>query len=171
MGNVGKNHFYLAWFKNELKPEHIFKGNHTGTVFEQVQILLTVIIINNFLRENRNILRGGQPPTIHINPRAPEALREQTIGNAALDAELQPAAMVADLGEVAPLPPVPPVSQHYRREEEFEWAPGREVSLRTGGPGGLNTLLHPLLNKGRKDSVIFTFFTCFYFQKCVPCQF
>ena len=67
-----------------------------------------------FYRENRFITRGGQPPTIRIRFQAPEQPREPTIGNALLDAALQPNAMVADLGEVPPLPPVLPVSVFFR---------------------------------------------------------
>ena len=38
------------------------------------------------------------------------------------------------------------------KEEEFEWTPGQDNSLRTGGPGGPNSLLYPLLNKERSNS-------------------
>ena len=42
-------------------------------------------------------------------------MREPTIGNANIDMGLLPDAMVADLGEVAPLPAGPQVSVHYRQ--------------------------------------------------------
>jgi hypothetical protein len=124
---------------------------------------------NNF-RENRFILRNGQPPSMVLRPR--EAPLQQN--NNAEDAEgnilpeqLEAAlpfvqgnlpanglgapnaaeGMVADLGVVPPLPNVPPVSVHYREEQDFEWGPGRDRILQTGGPGGQNHLLTPLLNK------------------------
>lgn len=70
-------------------------------------------------------------------------LRDQNNG----PANPQGGGMFADLGAVPPLPVVPPVSVHYREEQDFEWAPGRDRRLPTGGPGGQNVLLFPLINK------------------------
>ena len=102
-------------------------------------LMLTTYIC--FERENRFILRNGQPPTIILQPLQP---RQHAVANP----RDQPAGgMVADLGVVPPPPHVPPVSIHYREAQEFEWAPGVDRTLQTGGPGGQNSLLLPLLYK------------------------
>ncbi len=115
-------------------------------------------------RENRFILRNGQPPSIILRPRGaaflpPDNLEQenQDIIPADIVQDDVPAGdlpvlqdaggIVANLGVLPPLPNVPPVSVYYRGEEEFEWGPGRDRILRTGGPGGQNRLLTPLINK------------------------
>jgi hypothetical protein len=55
--------------------------------------------------------------------------------------------VAADLGDLPPIPDVPAVSVHYRETQDFVWGPGRDVHLITGGPGGRNHLLIPLINK------------------------
>ena len=59
-------------------------------------------------------------------------MREPTIGNANIDMGLLPDAMVADLGEVAPLPAGPQVSVHYR-QIKIDW---KIIMFFSAVPGG-----------------------------------
>jgi hypothetical protein len=86
----------------------------------------------------------------HIDQEILQPHADDVLGNPHQIGHNQPniaGGVVADLGELPPLPDVPPVSVHYREEQDFEWGPGRDGTLQTGGPGGRNCLLTPLLNK------------------------
>ena len=101
----------LRWGSGSLEGCFDFNSLYPPPLDCEFAISFSVVC---FFRENRFITRGGQPPTIRIQFQAPEPPREPTIGNAVVDAALQPTAMVADLGEVPPLPAVLSVSAFFR---------------------------------------------------------
>ena len=73
--------------------------------------------------------------------------------------------MLGDLGDLPPVPNVPLVSVHYREEQDFQWGPGSAPNLHTGGPGGQNHLLVPLINKELISFLCFSLLLFFY-QNC-----
>ena len=73
--------------------------------------------------------------------------------------------MLGDLGDLPPVPNVPLVSVHYREEQDFQWGPGSAPNLHTGGPGGQNHLLVPLINKELISFLCFSLLL-FLYQNC-----